>query len=73
MDRRERAALDDHITGRYGEDQFRDLVEVRFGYDGEYEAFCRECGRVVGLKPVKDDAHYAAARHLARVHSGLLP
>lgn len=48
------------------------VVEVRFDDDGDWHAFCRECGITVALKDDEDDAHLAAARHLARVHSGLV-
>lgn len=50
-----------------------DLVEVWENDGGEFEAYCHKCQRTVAIKVVEDDAHYAAARHLARVHSGLLP
>lgn len=36
MDRREREALDRHITGNYGEDQFRDDDDERLVGEGQF-------------------------------------
>lgn len=47
-----------------------DLVTIEDTDWGDWRATCRECG-AVALKPVKDDAHLAAAYHLARRHAEL--
>lgn len=51
--------------------QAADIVTVSLE-DGIWFAECRECAHLVAIKDVEDDAHLAAARHLARVHSGLV-
>lgn len=49
-----------------------DMVQVTSDLEGDWIAYCRECHVTVAIKDDQDDAHLAAARHLARVHSGLV-
>lgn len=42
MDRHLRESLDRHITGNYGEDQFRGCDDE--GEPWEYQPECRDCG-----------------------------
>lgn len=52
------AELDRHITGNYGEDQFKGLVECPLCgglYDPEMDETCYECGRVIPGYSVADE------------------
>jgi len=65
MNKRERESLDRHITGNYGEGQFKDEAEDED--DWEFDGICPICG-----KPITLELTHRGSKEYARTNDGRL-